>query len=168
MLLRRISRFTKKQAVTCPNDTESNLLSSRAVDSFWDAMWLELWSLRFVGTSRRIVFWHTQMIQNQICDRSAAVFAPSIWHRFRWALFSSAMMAISQLHTYLVFGEVGPLEIRLWANDRTQQRKKSSPDEREQWRGAGGDHAQVRMASSSRRNGRNWGMGGSTCPTCAA
>ena len=38
-----------------PNDREFNLLSNGAIESFWDALWLELWQcLCSIVESRRI------------------------------------------------------------------------------------------------------------------
>ena len=51
----------KKEKIKGEGDKErekerKGAIESRAVDSFWDAMWLELWRLRFMEKSRRIVF----------------------------------------------------------------------------------------------------------------
>ena len=39
----------------CPNDRGGNLLSSGAVESFWGALWLELWPFLYIMEGEKIL-----------------------------------------------------------------------------------------------------------------
>ena len=65
------------------------------LDSFWDALWLELWPfLCFMLESRRIVPWRAQAIEEEICYRSVPSAAPATPWLELWAVLFVCFVSV--------------------------------------------------------------------------
>ena len=65
-----ISVYVRAYPQLSKNDSPRNLLPNRAIESFWDALWLELWPfLCFTVESRRIACRCLQTKRGAICYR---------------------------------------------------------------------------------------------------
>ena len=59
------SDMSQNRDLESPNDRELKLMPKAPIESFWDALWLELWLfLCFMVECRRIVIWRAQTIEN--------------------------------------------------------------------------------------------------------
>ena len=65
-----IFAYVRAYLQSSKKDTPRNLLPNRALESFWDALWLELWAfLYFIVESRRIACRCLQTKRGAICYR---------------------------------------------------------------------------------------------------